>query len=62
MVATASSSIYGYCNSELGVCHERREGELEAEGDTAEAEGETAETEGDTAEAEGDIAVKQKKH
>ena len=55
MVATASSSIYGYCNSELGVCHERREGELEAEG-------ETAETEGDTAEAEGDIAVKQKKH
>ena len=54
MVATASSSIYGFCNSELGVRHDRQEGELEAEGDTVEA-GDTAEAEGDIQEAEGDI-------
>jgi hypothetical protein len=52
MVATASSSIYGFCNSEVGVWHERREGELEAKVDTAEAEGDTAKAEGDTAEVD----------
>ena len=38
----------GFCNFELGVCHERREGELEAEGDNTEAEGDNTEAEGDT--------------
>ena len=37
MVSTASSLIYG----ELGVCHERGEGELEVEVDKTEAEGDS---------------------
>ena len=50
MVSTASSLIYG----ELGVCHERGEGELEVEGDKTEAQGDSIEAQGDTTEAEGD--------